>query len=59
MIAEELAKVLKEQQEESTPYLLTAEQKAEQLHISVEHLYKIKDRYPHRRVEGTRRLFFR
>lgn len=58
-IAKEVAKILQEQQEENTPYQYTAEEKAKQLHISLEHLYKVKDRYPHRRVEGSRRLFFR
>ena len=40
-------------------FTLTLKEKAEQLHISASRLYHIKDKFPHMRVEGTRRLLFK
>lgn len=56
MVAKELAKYLAEKQEQTPDELLTTEEAAAFLKVSVRTLYNTKDAYPHRKV-GKRLMF--
>ena len=53
-----LAMYIVELMKEEKKELLTTEEKAKQIGISVSRLYKIKDKFRYQRLPGTRKLLF-